>query len=163
LQDRLTALEQRVRVLEDHLAILRLINTWGPAVDTGHGEAAASLWTDDGILESDLSHLVGPGAVAAMVASEGQQALIRDGSAHVPAFPVVAVEGDQATATGYTWVYRHRPEGYEVWRVSANQWEFRRTAGVWRVARRTTQVIDGGPKAQELLRGALKRETSIDD
>jgi hypothetical protein len=158
LQHRLAAMEERLRLLEDQLALLRLINTWGPAVDTGHSEAAASLWTDDGILESDLSYLVGPHAVADMVAGDGQQALVQQGAAHVPAFPVLTVTGDRASATGYTTVYRHTPQGYEVWRVSANHWEFRRGAGGWRVARRTTQVIDGGPKAKELLRGALEKE-----
>jgi hypothetical protein len=175
LQDRLTVLEARLRVVEDQLAILKLINSWGPAVDTGHSEAAASLWASDGVLESDLSYLVGPPAVAAMVESDGQQALIRDGSAHVPAVPVIVVAGDTAQATGYTCVYRHTSQGYEVWRVSANHWDFRREPTGWRVTRRTTQVIDGGQKAQELLRRALKgltgpagqalpkKETLVDD
>ena len=163
LQDRLAVMEERLRLLEDQLALLRLINTWGPAVDTGHSEAAASLWTDDGVLESDMSYLVGPQAVAAMVEGDGQQALVQQGSAHVPAFPVVTVAGDRASATGYTTVYRHTPEGYEVWRVSANHWEFHRGAGGWRVARRTAQVIDGGPKAKELLRGALEKEAPLHD
>jgi hypothetical protein len=110
-----------------------------------------------------MSYLVGPYAVAGMVEGDGQQALIRQGSAHVPAFPVVTVAGDRATAIGYTTVYRHTPEGYEVWRVSANCWHFRRGTGGWRVARRTTQVIDGGPKAKELLRGALEKESSFHD
>jgi ketosteroid isomerase-like protein len=153
MPDRLAALEERLRSVEDQLAILKLINSWGPAVDTGDSAGAASLWTEDGILESDLSYLVGPPAVAAMVEGEGQQALIRQGSAHVPAFPVIAVDGDEATATGYTCVYRHTTQGYEVWRVSANHWVLRRGPEGWRVARRTTQVIDGGPKAQKLLRG----------
>jgi hypothetical protein len=163
LQHRLAAMEERLRLLEDQLALLKLINTWGPAVDTGHSKAAASLWTDDGILESDMSYLVGPQAVADMVAGDGQQALVRQGSAHVPAFPVITVAGDRASATGYTSVYRHTPEGYEVWRVSANHWEFRRGAGGWRVARRTAQVIDGGPKAKELLGGALEKEARLHD
>jgi ketosteroid isomerase-like protein len=155
LQDRLASLEERLKLVEDQLAIHRLISSWGPAVDTGNSDAAASLWTDDGILESDLSYLISPTAIAAMVQGEGHQALIRDGSAHIPAFPIVNVEGDHATAIGYTRVYRHTPEGYEVWRVSANQWEFRRTPAGWRVARRTTQVIDGGSKANELLSRAV--------
>jgi ketosteroid isomerase-like protein len=155
VQERLAALEERVRLLEDQLAIQRLINGWGPAVDTGNSEAAASLFTDDCILESDLSYLVSPAAIAAMVLGEGHQSLIRDGSAHIAASPIVNVEGDRATAIGYTRVYRHTPDGYEVWRVSANHWEFRRTPGGWRVARRTNQVIDGSPNANELLSRAL--------
>src|SRR5215211_75790 len=107
LDARVAALEARVQYLEDHLAILRLVNSWGPAVDTGNGEAAASLFSDDAVLESELSYLTGPAAINAMVYGEGHQSLVRAGSAHIPAFPIVTVEGDRARATGYTRVYRH--------------------------------------------------------
>ena len=39
--DRLAALEARVRLLEDQLAVQQLLNRWGPAVDTGESAAAA--------------------------------------------------------------------------------------------------------------------------
>ncbi|HEY7106399.1 MAG TPA: nuclear transport factor 2 family protein [Acidimicrobiia bacterium] len=151
LQDRVAALEARVQLLEDRLAIQRLISSWGPAVDTGNSEAAASLFTEDCVLESDLSYLVTPAAISAMVRGEGHQALIHDGSAHVPTTAIVDVDGDTATATGYTRVYRHTPDGYEVWRVSANTWDLRRTEDGWRVVRRTAQVIDDTGKANALL------------
>jgi len=152
VQDRLAALERRVASLEDEVAIHRLINSWGPAVDTGNADAAAALFADEGILESDLSYLIGPAAISAMVNGEGHQSLIRGGSAHIPAFPVVQIAGDRATAIGYTRVYRHTDEGYEVWRLSANRWEFVRTADDWRVTRRTNHVIDGGPEAPTILK-----------
>ena len=152
VQDRLVALERRVALLEDEVAIHRLINSWGPAVDTGNADAAAALFADEGILESDLSYLIGPAAISAMVNGEGHQSLIRGGSAHIPAFPVVQIAGDRATAIGYTRVYRHTDEGYEVWRLSANRWEFVRTADDWRVTRRTNHVIDGGPEAPTILK-----------
>lgn len=155
MSERLAALEQRVRLLEDQLAITRLINTWGPAVDTGHSAAAAGLWTDDGVLESDLSRLEGPAGVSAMVDSDGQQELIRQGCAHVQAAPLVNIDGDTATATGYSRVYLHTANGYEIWRVSANRWEFRRTADGWRVTRRTNHAIDGGPDARAIITQGL--------
>ncbi len=150
-EDRLSALEERVMRLEDEVEIRRLISSWGPAVDTGNSDAAAALFSEDAILESDLSYLIGPAAISAMVQGEGHQSLIRQGSAHIPAFPIVDINGDLATATGYTRVYRHTPEGYDVWRVSANHWEFRRTAAGWRVTKRVNHVIDGGPEANKLL------------
>jgi ketosteroid isomerase-like protein len=156
LEDRMAALEARVRMLEDQLAVQQLLNRWGPAVDTGDSTAAAALWTDDGVLESEISYLDGPAGVAAMVESDGQQALIRQGCAHVQAFPLITVDGDRATATGYSRVYLHQDDGsYEVWRVSANRWEFARTTGGWRATRRTNHVIDGGTTARDLLRGGL--------
>ncbi len=158
LQQRLATMEERIGLLEDQLAIHRLINSWGPAVDTGNADVAASLFAEDGLLESDLSYLIGPAAVGAMVLAEGHQSLIADGSAHIPAFPILHVDGDRASATGYTRVYRHTEGGYEVWRVSANRWEFRRTADGWRVTKRTNHVIDGGPEASKILARAFERE-----
>ena len=155
VNERVAALEERVQLLEDKLAIQQLITAWGPAVDTGNSEAAASLFTEDCVLESDLSYLVSPAAISAMVLGEGHQALIRDGSAHIPATAMINVEGDRATAVGYTRVYRHTPDGYEVWRVSANNWEFRRTPDGWKVVRRSAQVIDATGKANELLTRAF--------
>ena len=155
-QDRVLVLERRVLELEDQVAVLRLINRWGPAVDTGSSEAAGALFAADGVLESDLSHLEGPDAVRAMVESEGQQALIRRGCAHVQTAPVITVDGDAATAISYSQVYLHTNDGHAVWRVSANQWEFRRTAEGWRVTRRVNRVIDGSPEAHPILERALE-------
>jgi hypothetical protein len=154
-QDRLLALERRVQQLEDEVAVLRLVNSWGPAVDTGSSEAAGALWAEGGVLESDLSHLEGPGAVVAMVESDGQQSLISQGCAHVQSAPIVTVEGDRAVAVTYSQVYLHSDQGHHVWRVSANQWEFARTPSGWRVTRRANRVIDGSPEARQILVRAL--------
>jgi hypothetical protein len=150
-QDRLGALERRVRLLEDQVALYRLISSYGPAVDTGSAEAAGALWDDDGVYEFDTSRLDGPQGIAAMVRGDGHQGLIRQGCAHILALPVVNVDGDRATAAGYSRVYLHTEQGYEIWRVSANSWEFRRTEAGWRVTRRVNRTIDGGPEARGLL------------
>jgi len=153
--DRVLDLERRVLELEDRVAILGLVNRWGPAVDTGRSDAAGALFDAHGVLESDLSRLEGPAEVTAMVESEGQQSLIHNGCAHVQTAPVVTVDGDAATAITYSQVYVHAEEGHHVWRVSANRWEFRRTQDGWRVTRRLNRVIDGGPEAQAILGRAL--------
>ncbi len=155
----MTALEGRVRQLEDCLAVMRLVNSWGPAVDTGSSEEAADLWDDDGVLESDLSRLDGPAAVRAMVESEGQRALIDQGCAHVQSAPVIKVDGDRATATAYSQVFLHTEDGYDVWRVSANQWECRRTPGGWRLTRRINRVIDGRSDSHAILVHAFDRSS----
>jgi SnoaL-like domain len=155
LQDRLAALEGRVRLLEDHVAILRLVNSWGPAVDTGSSRAAGALFDETGVLESDMSRLEGRDDVVAMVESDGQQSLIRQGCAHVQSAPIVEVDGDWATAVTYSQVYLHTEHGHDVWRVSANQWEFGRTPGGWRVTRRVNRAIDGSPEPHQILVRAL--------
>jgi len=157
LRESIAALASRVLLLEDRVAILELINRWGFAVDTGSSEFAAGLWDDDGVLESDLSRLEGPAEVAAMVESEGQQALIRQGCAHVQSAPVVTVDGDRATAITYSQVYLHTENGHDVWRVSANQWECRRTVGGWRLTRRVNRVIDGSPAPHTILASAFDK------
>jgi hypothetical protein len=152
---RVAALEARVQLLEDHVAILRLISSWGPAVDTGSSQAAGDLWDETGVLESDLSRLEGPAAVKAMVESKGQRDLIANGCAHVQTAPVVTVDGDHATVIAYSQVYLHADEGHDVWRVSANRWECARTAAGWRITRRINRVIDGTGASHAILTEAL--------
>lgn len=43
IKDRLIALETRLRAAEDQLEIIRLLNTYGPAVDSGSAKAAIGL------------------------------------------------------------------------------------------------------------------------
>ncbi len=159
LEARVAALEARVRLLQDELAVMRLINSWGPAVDTGSSQHAADLWSQDGVLDSDLSRLEGPDAVRAMVESEGQRALIDQGCAHVQSAPVIAVDGDRATATAYSQVFLHTEDGHEVWRVSANHWECRRTPDGWRLTQRLNRVIDGTAGSSSVLVRAFDRSS----
>jgi hypothetical protein len=152
---RVQALEARVQALEDTLAVYHLVSSYGPAVDTGSSRETASLWEEGGVYEFDSSRLEGAAAVAAMVRSDGHQSLVRQGCAHVLAMPVVRVEGERAFATGYSRVYRHVGDGYEVWRVSANEWELARTPDGWRVTRRVNHQLDGSDAARRTLRSAL--------
>ena len=159
LDSRLKALESRIQSLEDQLAIHRLINSWGPAVDGDDPEAAASIWADDGVLLSELQNtrLEGPKDVATMVRSEGHQALVKSGSAHIQSFPVISIDGDRAKAVGFSRVYLHKEGGgHEIYRVSANRWDFRRTEKGWRVAQRINRLIDGGEDARAVLRQAFE-------
>jgi hypothetical protein len=89
----LAALEARIRVLEDKEAIRGVICSRGPACDTGLPEEAASIWTADGVLQSDLAHLEGPQDVKDMINSDAQQDLIRHGCAHVHGLPLGARAG----------------------------------------------------------------------
>ena len=159
LMRQLVSLEARVRHLEDEADVLRLVFSWGPAVDSGSAEGAGELWDDSGVLESDLSRLEGPPEVVAMVQSEGQQSLIRQGCAHVQSAPLVMIQGDDAVVTTYSQVYVHVEEGHRVWRVSANRWECRRTDAGWKLTRRVNRVIDGSPAPRELLVQAIDDTT----
>jgi hypothetical protein len=155
VEDVVTLLESRVKALEDQLALYRIVGTYGPAMDTGSAEAAGSLWAEDGVYEFDTMRATGPAGIAAMAKSDAMRAQFEQGSAHVASMPLVRITGDKAQATGYTRVYLHSPEGYDVWRVAASHWEFVRTTEGWRVSRRTNRVIDGSPEAREILRRGL--------
>jgi hypothetical protein len=41
---------------------------------------------------------------------------------------------------------------FEVFRVSSNRWELRKSDGQWRVQRRTNRLLDGDEAARALLR-----------
>jgi hypothetical protein len=156
LVERLNELEGRLRLLEDEAAVLRLVFSWGPAVDTGSSSEAGALWAEDGVLDSDMSRLEGPSEVTAMVLSDGQQSLIRQGSAHVQSAPIVTIDGDEGVVTTYSQVFLHAEGDHRVWRVSANQWVCRRTEEGWKLIRRVNRVIDGSPGPREILAQAIR-------
>jgi ketosteroid isomerase-like protein len=156
IDHRVAILEGRIRFLEDQVEVCRLIASWGPAADTANGEAASSFWTDDSVLVWETTRVDGASGVREKINSEGQQAMVRQGCAHVQSLPLVHIDGDRATAINYGRVYMHGPDGYDVSRVSVNCWEFRRTERGWRVEGRNVHLIDGGPEAQELLKRATQ-------
>ena len=150
LQETLHALEARLRAVEDELALYRLMTSYGPAADSGDGEKASLIWTEDGVYDSDgPGELIGRGAIAGMLAGEGHQAMV-PGCAHVNTPAVVTVDGDRATAVGYSQVWRTDDGRHRVFRLAANRWEFARTAEGWRVVRRTNRKLDTDA-AREIL------------
>ena len=48
VEERLLKLERRLQEVEDQLEIMRLLNTYGPLVDSGESRAAARLWIEGG-------------------------------------------------------------------------------------------------------------------
>jgi SnoaL-like domain len=148
---RLRRLEQRLRELEDRAEIFRLMASYGPSVDSGHGQAAAGLWTADGVYDTDVQVMAGPAAIAGMVAEDPHQHYIQNGSAHVPSIPAIDVRGDTAVAIGYSHLFLRAGDSFRVARASANRWEFVRTADGWRVQRRLTRLLSGSADARELL------------
>ena len=153
LEATVRALVQRVGELEDRLAIYQLLFTYGPAADSGSSQAAANVWTADGVYDvGDMARLTGHDELQKMYEGQGHQSLIKSGAAHLTASPHVTISGDTAVATCYSFVFAHDADGYKVWRVSSNRWELVRKDNGWRVARRTNRLLDGSEQARELLR-----------
>ena len=69
-------LAERVTALEDKLAILELMTSYGPAIDSGSADAVARLWTEDGVYDVDTGVMRGHAAITAMVQSQAHQGWI---------------------------------------------------------------------------------------
>jgi uncharacterized protein (TIGR02246 family) len=154
VEQELRQLAETLRVLEDEREIVRLISSYGPAVDSGQSEVAAAIWTEDGVYDTDSTVWHGRAEIAGMVEGSFHQQLIAEGAAHVVGVPHIRISGHRAVATCYSRVFRHGAGGFEVWRVAVNRWELVRTPEGWRTAYRTNRLLDGSEAARELLRRA---------
>jgi hypothetical protein len=154
LRAALTALDARIRLLEDHLEITQLVAQYGPAVDSGSAEAAANLWTEDGTFDAvGVIDMRGRDEVAAMVVGEGHQALILNGCGHVLTVPHVIVHGEEAEGRSYALNIRWDEGAQRFWvaRVSANTWRWVRTPQGWRIGGRVNANLDGTPEHRQML------------
>lgn len=154
MEDRLAALEARLRRLEDEQEITRLVASYGPLVDAGAAEEVAALWTEDGVYDVDELFMGSRAEVHAMVESEAHQGLIERGCCHFLGPARVTVDGDRATAVCHSILLVHHQERFLPVRVGANHWELERTPSGWRTTRRTTRALNGDPAAPPLLRAA---------
>ena len=127
-------LSDRLRVVEDELAIHRLLAAYGPAVDSGSCREAAELWTEEG---------------------DQHQGIIATGSAHLTPCPVIRIDGDRAVVLGYSLVLLRDGDGFRTWRASANRWTLRRTDSGWRIAERLNRVLDGSSEPRDVLGEAV--------
>ena len=154
-------LAARVHALEDQVEIMQLVAQYGPAVDSGSGEAAAALWTEDGAFDAvPQRRMRGRGEIAAMVHGAGHQSLIHNGCGHVLTVPHIVVDGDRATGRSYALNLRWDADADRFWvaRVSANTWRWARTAQGWRVTERINANLDGTAEHRELLAPAAEPE-----
>lgn len=164
VEEKLSALERRLDRVEDELAIHRLIVRYGLAVDAGEAEAAMELFTKDTLYEvnnvgmgtdggGQTLVMRGRGAVGEMVRGEAHQKLLPN-AAHTIGPAVVNVDGDKATATGYTRIYHRENDDFRMFRMAVNHWELVKEDGRWWVHRRYSQVL-GDKDVQDLMRKAL--------
>ena len=147
-------LAAKIRVLEDQVEIMQLVAQYGPAVDSGSGEAAAALWTDEGTFDA-VPHLQmrGRDDIVDMVHGDGHQSLILGGCGHVLTVPHVVVDGDRATGRSYALNIRWDAEADRFWvaRVSANTWRWARTPEGWRITERINANLDGTAEHRQML------------
>ena len=161
--------EERLRKVEDTLAIYRLIASHPPAADTGTGDYYRNAFTVDGTVDlGGGKGAAGNQAIAAIVSTPEHQAAIAGGLCHFAGLPYVEIDGDRARAVSYLQIItpdRDGPPkevpghglstGFRIHRTGANVWELARTGDGWKVTRRKLRPLDGSEEAREILRMAF--------
>jgi SnoaL-like domain/Maltoporin periplasmic N-terminal extension len=157
VEDRLAALEKRLRAAEDQLEIIRLLNSYGPLVDSGEAQPAAHLWVEGGVYEvGGVRPMKAYDDLVAMYESDGHQDLIHTGASHLTATPRITVKGDTAEAVAYSLVVKKRGDEWFLWRAAANHWTLIRTPEGWRIKERYNRVLDGSKESHDTLRRVLR-------
>ncbi|MCG7631809.1 nuclear transport factor 2 family protein [Gordonia McavH-238-E] len=154
-EDRLSAIEARLRLMEDERDVARLVASYGPLVDSGDADAVAALWTPDGVYDVDGLYMQGRDDIVAMVRSRTHQGFIAGGCAHFQGPVHVTVNRDEATAASYSLLVLHDENGFRVHRATAHHWRLVRTTDGWKADRRTSRALDGNPYAPGLLIAAV--------
>ena len=161
--------EDRLRAVENTLAIYHVIASHPPAADTGTDSYYRDAFTTNGSVDlGGGKGATGNEAIAAIVRTPEHQAAIAGGLCHFAGLPRVELDGDTAVATSYLQiitpdrqaapreVYGHgSTTGFRIHRVGANRWELRRGEDGWKVTRRTLRPLDGSDDARALLREAI--------
>ena len=154
------SLEDRINRVEAELAIRNVIARYGMAADCDDINAALTCHTEDAVYvvsnpnagrgddEADLE-LKGHKAISDMLSSEMHQSLLPD-CAHTVGPLVVDVDGDAASAFGYSRVYHDQ----KLMRLAINHWTMRKEE-TWKISRRESRVM-GEETAQDLLKKGIK-------
>ena len=157
LEDRVAALETEVRRLNDHLTIQKIISRYGPLVDCINSQErvqkVAEYFGEDAVYDiSDQHKHSGPDFAAVLLKAPSHQGYVTAGSTHLMASPYILIDGDRATALGYSYVIQNAHDGtFTVMRGSINYWEFARKDGRWRIVRRINRLVDGTDEPRELM------------
>ena len=154
LEKQVEELARRVEVLEDELAIHRVIVRYGLAVDIGDADGAAAVFAEDGVYDVDVRLMQGREDVREMVRTDRHQRMVGH-CAHQIGPAVVKVTGDTAVALGYSRVYLHSPDGINIYRVSLNRWKLAKRNGAWLITHRRTRLL-GHDEAQEIFARGLQ-------
>ena len=160
IEQRILAIESRLRAAEDKLEILDLLNSYGPLVDSGSAEEAAALWTEGGGYNfsggmSGGVRMEAPEQLIAMYQSEGHMGLVSTGVSHFTGTPKISVHDDAADAVGYSFVVLKENDRWYLWRAAINHWKLERTVDGWRIAERFNRTLDGSPDSRETMRKVL--------
>lgn len=159
-------LEERIREIEDRLEIYNLIASHPPSADTGSRAHVATAWTADGTFDRG-AQFGGPqkqSSNAGGIDNPEHMRAIGQGLAHFSGLPYLRITGDTAFAISYLQILvpdrvgpafevpnHGKGSGFHIHRVSANRWDFVRTAEGWKIKERRLRPLDGNDEAREIL------------
>ena len=161
-------LEDRLRAVEDRLAIFHLIASHPPAADTGDDGYYRDAFAPDAVIDLGTKTATGNEAIASVVKTPDHQGAIAAGLCHFAGLPRVELDGDTAVAISYLQVLTPNKDakpqdlsghgassGYRIHRLGANRWDLKRTQNGWKVVRRAYRMLDGSDGAPAMLRDAV--------
>jgi SnoaL-like domain len=164
--------EQRLRLVEDKLAIYELIAAVPPSADTASGFALDRIYSKDATFSrsENLGGASGREAVKELIERPAHHQAIEGGLAHFAGLPLIELRGNEAWVTSYLQLISPDPRGlpyelpnhgvssgYRIHRVLANRWHLVRAPEGWRITSRVAIPLDGTPPAPKLLSQGLER------
>lgn len=164
------SLEERLRIVEDKLAIYQLIASHPPSADTGHAQYTLSVYDENGVFDRGptLDGATGAADIASFIQRPEHGQAIEQGLAHFAGLPLIDLRGDSAVVTSYLMIIhldhdgqpRTLPNhgsslGYRIHRTVVNRWELERSKGQWVIIRRVLIPVDGSDLQQQLLKSGL--------
>jgi hypothetical protein len=147
------SLEDRLRELEDRMAIYQVVCGYGYSVDGCNAEAVGDLYVENGVYAvGGRPSWVGRDAIAGITREAGHLSLVAAGCAHISTLPFVVIDGDRAIATCHTMVPMHGDQGYFIGRLSASRIELsRQPGGDWKIVHRQNYLLNGEREGPALL------------
>lgn len=147
------SIEERLKALEDQVAVYQLLCAYGFAVDGMNANGVEAIFAPEGVYDvPGLLHLEGARNVASITKRKTHQDYVSAGCAHTVPLPYVVIDGDHASATSYHVVIVMGAGGYQVMRSSACRSELSRKAGGgWQIDHRQNILLDGSPEGPALL------------
>ena len=146
-------IEDRLRAVEDKLAIQQVVCGYGYAVDGLSATGVGSFYVDDGVYAvGDIGRMEGRETIEALTRDPGHLAFVAAGCAHISTPPYIVLDGDRAVATCHTMVNMHGENGFFIGRLSASRIELaRQDEGGWKIVYRQNYMLSGDPAGSRLL------------
>ncbi len=150
LTQELEVLKRRLRVLEDKEAIRDLLVRYAFTADLERIDDFLELWTEDGTYELDSAVWKGRDQIKQGCMSDAFYNSIKNRSQHLILDLIINVNGDSATAAGYSATTVHWQAGFGLGRCALSTFRFRRVKGRWLIEQRVNRQT-GDPRCHSLI------------